>query len=44
MHILLVWHRDADSYLDGYEVKISFALICMFFGLNIVGCDGGMLV
>ena len=43
MHTSLVWHGDAASYLDGYEGRSSFALICMFFGLN-VGCDGDILV
>ena len=33
MHTSLVWHRDAASYLDGYEGRSSYALICIFFGL-----------
>ena len=29
MHTSLVWHRDAASYLDGYEGRRSCAFICI---------------
>ena len=42
MHTSLVWHRDAASYLDGYEGRSSYVLICIF--LFNVGHDGDMLL
>ena len=40
MHISsLVWHYNRTSYLDGYEGRRAYILICSLGWLNI-GCDG----
>ena len=39
VHTSLVWHRDAASYLDGYEGRSSYAFICFtvwFWGLDVM--------
>ena len=38
-YIIIVWHYNATSYLDGYEGRRTYVLICSLGWLNI-RCDG----